>query len=109
MTTGVGYKDDVWHHLVANLGQDAVEVYVDGALVDSIPGEGPLVQNDSNLYFGRHRTLGRYFNGLLDEIRMYDGRLSQSDVDGLVPEPTTMALLTLGGLALLKRRRRAGR
>ena len=106
--TGLGFKDDKWHHLAANLGQDAIEVYVDGDLVDSVPGQGPIIQNDSNLYFGRHRTLGRYFNGLLDEIRIYDGRLSQSDVDALVPEPTTIALLTLGGLAVLARRRKAG-
>ena len=105
--TGEGYRDDTWHHLAANLGQDAVEVYVDGDLVESGPGFGPIVQNDSNLYFGRHRTLGRYFNGLLDEIRIYDGPLSQDDVDDLVPEPTTMAMLTVGALAMLRRRRRA--
>lgn len=105
--TGTGYKDDIWHHLAVNLGQDAIELYVDGDLINSLPGQGSLVQNDSNLYFGRHRALGRYFNGLLDEIRLYDGRLTQADVDALVPEPTTTALLAMGAIALLKRRRRA--
>jgi hypothetical protein len=43
-------------------------------------------------------------------ISLYDGRVGYSMVDSLdvtvVPEPTTLALLTLGGLALLKKRRR---
>jgi len=103
--TGTGYKDDVWHHLAVNLGQEAIELYVDGNLIDSVAGQGPLVQNDSALYFGRHRTLGRFFNGLLDDIHLYDGRLTQDDVDALIPEPTTAALLALGAIAMLKRRR----
>ncbi|MCP4399594.1 MAG: PEP-CTERM sorting domain-containing protein, partial [bacterium] len=104
-STGLGYKDDVWHHIVANLGQDMIELYVDGTLISSDPGQGSLVQNDSNLYFGRHRSLGRYFNGQLDDIRLYNGGLSQSEVNALVPEPMTMIMLATGIPLLLKRRR----
>jgi len=85
---------------------DSLAVYVDTNLIDKVGGQGPLVQNDSNLYFGRHITLGRYFNGLLDDIRLYDGALSQDDVNALFPEPATL-LLICGAAApvLLKRRR----
>ena len=73
---------------------------------EAIPSQGPLLQNDSNLYFGRHRTLGRYFLGELDDIRLYDGALSQSQVNALlIPEPATVALLAIGALTLLRRRK----
>lgn len=105
--TGPGYLDDTWHHLVANLGEDEIALWVDAELIDRIAGMGPLVQNNSNLYFGRHRALGRYFNGLLDDIQLYDGPLSQDDVDAIFPEPATLSLLALCGLSLLVGRRRA--
>ena len=115
-TGSLNPKDNQWHHLVANLGQSEVSVYVDGSLVSTSAGSGPLVQNDSNLYFGRHRALGRYFNGLLDDIQLYDGALSQSQVTALyqntsvVPEPSTCVvwgLFALAGVSCRRRRTRA--
>ncbi len=65
-----GYKDDVWHHLVTNLGSTGTtDLYIDGILEASIASSGPIVANTSSLFFGRHSNLGRYYNGLLDDIR----------------------------------------
>ena len=106
--TGPGVYDDMWHLLVANLGQDAIEVYVDTIPVaGGGPGAGPIVQNDSDLFFGRHSAVGRYYNGLIADVRLYDGALSQQDVIALfnppepIPEPATMVagLLGLGSVA----------
>jgi hypothetical protein len=75
--------DNNWHHMVVNLGQEGCQIYVDAVLENSISSQGPLVQNDSNLYFGKHRTVGRYFNGWLDDVRLYNGALSESEVRDL--------------------------
>ena len=49
--------------------------------------------------------------GTLDEIAIYGRALTQDEIlrhyyAGVVPEPTTLALLGLSGLGLLARRRR---
>jgi len=52
---------------------------------------------------------GNSFNGLIDEVRMYDSVLSAAEIGAFgtaaVPEPTSLGLLSLAGLALLRRRR----
>ncbi len=46
------------------------------------------------------------FNGVMvDDIRFYDGILSQAEVMSLVPEPSSFAMIALGGLMLFLRRR----
>jgi len=46
------------------------------------------------------------FNGVMaDDIRFYDGILSQAEIVALIPEPSAFAMIALGGLMLFLRRR----
>lgn len=100
--SGPGYNDDQWHHVVANLGAAEMALYMDGQLIAKTSGQGAIVDNDSPLFFGRHRAVGRYFEGAIDDIRIYDGALSQLDVTQLyqsanpVPLPATLFLFGTG-------------
>ncbi len=56
---------------------------------------------------GRHRgnSANRgFFNGAIDDLRVYDEALSQAQIIQIIPEPATILLMTLGGLYLRKRK-----
>lgn len=83
LNTGGDFLDNKWHHLVAILGADDIALYMDNQLINQIPGQGAITDNDSPLYIGRHRHIGRYFNGLIDDLCFYDGPISRSEIANL--------------------------
>jgi len=52
-------------------------------------------------------TLGNYFLGDIDELRIYSRALTADEISTLytIPEPATLSLLALGGIALLRKRK----
>jgi len=45
------------------------------------------------------------FHGKMDDFQIYDNALTAAEVAALVPEPATIALLSLGGIALIRRKK----
>jgi hypothetical protein len=110
--------DGLWHHIVATTEGSTTNLYMDGVL-EASGGTGPINENGQNtLCIGCNPTNGREWNGLIDDVGMWDRALSLAEVQeiynagqsgislGAIPEPGTASLLGLiGGLALLRRRR----
>ena len=93
------------HHTVVKDGAD-VTYYLNGAETSA----GTLTQaldNPQPLFFGgdNQGADGENWQGLLDDVRIYDHALSAGDVRALVPEPSSAALLLVGLLSLVRRRR----
>jgi MYXO-CTERM domain-containing protein len=85
-----------------------LNIYVDGQ------ADGPSQAIYPYGYTYLARSIGRsygpqYANAIIDDIRVYDTTLTQSEIRtelGLpIPEPASLALAGLGGLALLRRKR----
>ena len=112
---GPEYDDaGVLHQMVGTLTATDIALYIDGVLISS----AMLVDND---YIGgisqqlAYLAKGGYGNdpewiGSIQEFNIYNHALSDAEVAanfaaGPVPEPTTIALLSLGSLALIRRRK----
>lgn len=100
----------VWQHVAMVYDGADLIGYVDGEQVASV-NVGAITTNapDEPTLFGANSNgsaaQDSYLDGGLDDVRFYDNALTQSEVQALVPEPASAALLALGGLAMLRRRR----
>jgi hypothetical protein len=118
---------DQWYHLAVTYDGDRTRVFVNGTeeadyldVADPDYFSGAIVPSDYNLYIGDSGTENpqawlqdRYFYGAIDELMLFDLALTADEVNQIytqtslpVPEPATLALLSVGiaGIAVLRRR-----
>lgn len=100
-----------WVHVAATYDAVAGEAYV---YINGVKGAKATINpthlvDIGNYTLGGNMTdQGRYFDGAIDELKIYNHALSQAEVDALlVPEPATMTLLALGISSVLLRRRKS--
>jgi hypothetical protein len=80
---------DEWHHVAATYGLDdrTLRLWVDGAIaceITSTGGDGVPTTDPSVLYLGYWSGgEGAYFNGLLDDVRLYDVPLTEAQIQVL--------------------------
>lgn len=109
-------SDGDWHHVGWTWDGSLVEIYVDGALDFSQSYTSGIIDNDQALSVAKRIDLPtNIYAGLMDDIRIYDNVLSESDISKLfnqsvtVDEPGTLFLFTIGlvGSIWMRRRRTA--
>jgi len=101
-----GVSGGVWHHYVMEVDKNNIasnyKLFIDGVatgtLIDGSTGNSFI--NDT-LYIGARSGVGFPFTGNLDEFRISSGLLSPFE---FIPEPSSAALLGLGGILLFRRR-----
>lgn len=98
-----------WTHLALAREGGAISFFVNGALVDSVAYAGIIPDVPADLVFGNAEPCCQY-DGLLDNITIYNRALSAAEVELLatIPEPQTWGLMIAGfGLtgAAMRRRR----
>jgi len=94
------------HHAVVKDG-DTLSYYrhnIDGDLIETGSSVTTTTLVALPLYMGGD-AMGERWSGWLSDVRIYDQALTPGEVAGTVPEPATIALLSLGGIALMRRRR----
>ncbi len=71
-----------WYSLVYTYDGAVARFYIDGNLVSSVTGTGVYQTGDSDLFIGRtnNPSFPYWFNGVIDELRIYDRTLSSGEV-----------------------------
>jgi len=73
-----------WHQVTAVYNGNAMNLYVDGKLDATQPWAGGIGKNNFDLLIGENaQEKGRCFDGLIDDVRIYNYALSESDIKAL--------------------------
>ncbi len=67
-------------HLAATYNGSAVRLFVNGNQVASTPASGSILTSGSQLQIGSDSNFGQYFAGTIDEVRIYNAALTQSQI-----------------------------
>ncbi|MCL5281712.1 MAG: hypothetical protein M1376_17580, partial [Planctomycetes bacterium] len=82
-----------WHHVAGVYDGKKMYLYVDGALDSSQEAWGAINTNDTRLQIGGNTDVGdRFWNGLIDEVRVYNYGLPEAQIQQLYREGKELPL-----------------
>jgi hypothetical protein len=70
----------VWTHLAATYNGTVLAIYVNGTQAATLLVSGGIVSNTGALRIGGNTIWGEYYNGLIDEVRVYSRALSAAEI-----------------------------
>ena len=80
-------NDGKWHHVAGVYDGQKMVLYVDGKADTSQPASGPIDTNDHPVYIGENAEMtGRFWNGLIDDVRVYNCGLGQAEIEAIYNE-----------------------
>ena len=69
-----------WTHLAMTYDGATLKIYVNGTLITSTAQNGTMTTSTNPLQIGGDTTYGQYFKGLIDEVRVYNVALTQTQI-----------------------------
>jgi hypothetical protein len=88
----------VWSHLAATYDGATARLFLNGVQVAQLTQSGSLATSNSPLRIGGNSIWGEYFNGLIDEVRVYNRALTttelQNDMNRSITPDTTPPTVT---------------
>lgn len=85
-----------WSYVAVTYDGTTLRLYVDGEQVSSGPSlSGTIQAPDNPLWIGGNRPYGEHFDGVIDEVRVYDRALAQGEIahDMAMPVAPTSGLV----------------
>lgn len=80
---GAGYpitEWNRWYHVVGTYDNQVRKIYVDGVLADYENQVGKLVGNSNQFFIGQRGDNFEWFNGSIDEVRIWNRSLSEDQI-----------------------------
>jgi len=79
---------DQWYHIAVTYSDadDELKIYIDGSLMTTEFASAPLNANTADIVIGDNWEGSKQWNGLLDEVRIYDYGLSAAEITDLYTE-----------------------
>ena len=71
---------NTWAHLAVTYDRTMIRFYLNGSLVASAPETALFTTSTNPLFIGGDQTMLQYFNGQIDEVRVYNRALSASEI-----------------------------
>jgi hypothetical protein len=69
-----------WTHVAATYDGGALRLFVNGTQVSSVAQNGSIATSANPLQIGGDGIYGQYFQGAIDEVRIYNRALSQAEI-----------------------------
>ncbi|MBN2133856.1 MAG: LamG domain-containing protein [Sedimentisphaerales bacterium] len=93
-TTDIGSLNGEWHHMAGTFDGTEMKLYIDGEEADTLAFSGSIGTATHNVTMGENsQATGRFFDGMLDDARIYDEALSAEEIAGvMMAEPVPYAL-----------------
>ena len=80
--------EETWYHVVGTYDGTTMKLYVDNVLVDSLTETFTINTVTHDLWIGANEWWGEYFEGLIDEFRMYNRAINQVERTWLCNHPS---------------------
>jgi hypothetical protein len=95
---------DEWVHIAGTMSDDPTELYVNGELFGTTGAGGGVIEAANGLRIGASGTIGEVFNGIIDDVGIFNVALSADDIkdisdNGLGMASGVTALEPMGKLA----------
>jgi hypothetical protein len=84
---GARLTANVWTHLAATYDGTTLRLYVNGGQAASRAQTGAIVATTNPLRIGGNGIWGEYFQGRIDEVRIYNRALSQAEIQSDMMTP----------------------
>ncbi len=81
--TSTKVNDGTWHFVAMTFDGAYVRLYIDGALQGTFYGPSLGFLSFEDLYIGERGNNGNFFNGSIDDVRIYNRALTTAEIQAL--------------------------
>jgi uncharacterized repeat protein (TIGR02543 family) len=86
---GTALAANVWTHVAGTYDGSVVRLFVNGVLVASTTVSGPIATSTGPLRIGGNSLWGEYFQGVIDNVRIYNHALTAAQIQTDMETPVT--------------------